>query len=573
MTTDLFFSPALPQKLPSSFKCDKASSGSPDPSYRTKSPDSSRDAKPETFLTTLRKVSRDRNPSEGSRQSVSTAAERSERADRRPVDDRVREDRPADDDILNDILSLIGTDEAALNDETQLAADLNQLIALLEELGLKVSSGERMSLSGAQGAVENMSSPADEVLDSLTALKQLLGTIQSNDKNPGNEMTAGLKGLRQLVAQAMAADNSVHNHSGPRDGLHSNQLLDPGQVNISINGATAGEGTGGEKPVEMHPSLSQVPAGADSLSKEQISAKSVENSQIPPQSESVEKTVTLKPDPDMRAAAEANADTKNIKGSEMVPGEAGDSTRNADLSRLLASADKSPRSGAEPPMENALTGESSPVSKLINDAQVEKEILLKGDIVPADEAGSKVVKLEAGTNDSGQLTSQNQTFDKTLESASAPKEADAAQRELRTQTMEQIVRRAVIQVRDGQHEARIDLKPDFMGHVRMQVITENQQVTVRILTEFGFVKDMIENSIQQLKADLQQQGLEVDKIDVSVSRDSQGNKHQQGNAEHAKNPQREEKSSEHANDREGQPERPNHSPLRAEGLATVDFFA
>jgi len=139
--------------------------------------------------------------------------------------------------------------------------------------------------------------------------------------------------------------------------------------------------------------------------------------------------------------------------------------------------------------------------------------------------------------------------------------------------MEQIVRRAVIQVRDGQHEARIDLKPDFMGHVRMQVITENQQVTVKILTEFGFVKDMIENSIQQLKADLQQQGLEVDKIDVSVSRDSQGNKHQQGNAEHAKNPQRKEKSSEHANDREGQPERPNRSPLRAEGLATVDYFA
>ena len=498
MTTDLFFSPTLPQKLPSSFQCDKAGSVSPDPLSKTASPDSSRDAEHETFSTTLRKVSRDRNPSEGSRQSVSTAADRSEKPDRRPVDDQVREDEPAGDDILNDIMSLLGKDEVALNDETQLAADLNQLIALLEELGLKVSSG-------AEGAVENMSSPADTALDSLAALKQLLGTIESNDQNPGNEMTTGLKRLRHLIAQAMIADTSVHNHSGPKDGLNSTPVLDPNQ--------------------------------------------------------------------DMRAAAEANAGTKDIKGQEMVPGEAGDSNRNADFSRLLASAGKGPRSGAEPPMENSLTGESSPVSKLINDAQVEKENPFKGDITPGDDAGSKVVKLEAGTNDSGQLTSQNQTFDKALESASAPKEGEAAQRELRTQTMEQIIRRAVIQVRNGQHEARIDLKPDFMGHVRMQVITENQQVTVKILTEFGFVKDQIENSIQQLKANLQQQGLEVDKIDVSVSRDSQGNKHPQENTADAKNLHREDKSSDHGNDREGQQERPNRSPLRAEGLATVDYFA
>jgi flagellar hook-length control protein FliK len=431
-----------------------------------------------------------------------------------------------------------------------------------------------MSLYGEVGAVENMSSPADTALDSLAALKQLLGTIQSNDQNPGNEMTTGLKRLRHLIAQAMIADASGHHHSGPREGVNSNQLLDPGQSNaISINGAMAGEGTGGEKPVEMHPAMSQILADADSVSKEPGSVKKGKKSQIPLQSESAEKTGTVKLNPDMRATAEANAATKDIKVQEMVPGEAGDSNRIAGFSRSLEVADKGPRSGGELPVENSLTGESSPVSKLINDAQVEKENPFKGDVTPGDDAGSKVVKLEAGTNDSGQLTSQNQTFDKTLESASAPKEGEAAQRELRTQTMEQIVRRAVIQVRNGQHEARIDLKPDFMGHVRMQVITENQQVTVKILTEFGFVKDQIENSIQQLKANLQQQGLEVDKIDVSVSRDSQGNKHPQENTADAKNLHREDKSSDYGNDREGQQERPNRSPLRAEGLTTVDYFA
>ncbi len=574
MTTDLFFTPALPQKLPSSFQCDKANSVAPDSFSKTKAPDSSRDAKHENFLTTLREVSRDRNRPEESRQPVSASADRSEKTARRPVDKQGRDDAPVDNDILNDLLALIGNDQAAQNEETRLTDDLNQLIALLEELGMKVSSGEKMSLSGAEGAVENMSNPADKALDSLAALKQLIGTIQSNDQNPGNDMTTGLDRLRQLIAQAMEGPNSVHRPSGSQDGLNPNQPLDPGQVNaVSINGATAGERTNGEKPAEMHPALSQVAAGADSVSKVPGLEKPVENSQIPLQSERVEKTDTLKITPDMRAGAEANAATNDMKGQEKVPGEAGDPNRNGDISRLPAAVDRGPRSGGEPPMENSVTGESSPVSKLINDALVVKDNPLKGDIAPGDDPGSKVVKLEAGTNDSGQLASQGQTFDKTLDSASAPKETEAAQRELRTQTMEQIVRRAVIQVRDGQHEARIDLKPDFMGHVRMQVITENQQVTVKILTEFGFVKDMIENSIQQLKADLQQQGLEVDKVDVSVSRDSQGNKNQQENTEHAKNLQREDKSGDHGNGQEGKQERRNRFPQRAEGLATVDYFA
>jgi flagellar hook-length control protein FliK len=139
--------------------------------------------------------------------------------------------------------------------------------------------------------------------------------------------------------------------------------------------------------------------------------------------------------------------------------------------------------------------------------------------------------------------------------------------------MEQIVRRAVIQVRNGQHEARIDLKPDFLGHVRMQVITENQQVTVKILTEFGFVKEMIENNIQQLKADLQHQGLEVDKLDVSVSRDANSNKHQQENMEHARNRHRENKSGDRGNTREEQEKQTDRSAPRAPGVSTVDYFA
>ena len=115
---------------------------------------------------------------------------------------------------------------------------------------------------------------------------------------------------------------------------------------------------------------------------------------------------------------------------------------------------------------------------------------------------------------------------------------------------------------------------DFLGHVRMQVITENQQVTVKILTEFGFVKDMLENNIQQLKADLQQQGLEVDKVDVSVSRDFNSKNHQQENMEQAKNQSAEKHArNEDENDSEEQRDTADHPKGKADGLSTVDYFA
>ena len=137
-----------------------------------------------------------------------------------------------------------------------------------------------------------------------------------------------------------------------------------------------------------------------------------------------------------------------------------------------------------------------------------------------EEAAAKIIKTEVGGNDTGLLNSQNLPLEKPTESVSLPKEADSDRNALKTQTMDQIVQKAAIHLKNGQHEARIDLKPEYLGHIRMQVTSENHQVTVKIMAEHGFVKDMIENNAHQLKADLQQQGLHIDKLEVTVSRDS-----------------------------------------------------
>jgi flagellar hook-length control protein FliK len=68
----------------------------------------------------------------------------------------------------------------------------------------------------------------------------------------------------------------------------------------------------------------------------------------------------------------------------------------------------------------------------------------------------------------------------------------------------------------------IRLKPDFLGHVKLHVSTENQQVTVRMEAESAVVKDIIEQHMPHLKAELHQHGLHIEKFDVFVGNQNDG---------------------------------------------------
>jgi flagellar hook-length control protein FliK len=319
-------------------------------------------------------------------------------------------------------------------------------------------------------------------------------------------------------------------------------------------------------------------ADSDTVSKGPNSVKIGEQSGNVLRPEHTDKAEGSRLNPEMRVAAENEGTAKDSRVLDKLPVKdvENDLAVKSDNTHRNAPGGHSSTSGAggrETVPENSLPGETSGVSKALNDASAGKENSLKAGTVPGGDAASRVAKTEAGANDSGQLASQNQTAERAIETASATRESDTAQRELRSQTMEQIVRRAVFQIKNGQQEARIDLKPDFLGHVRMQVITENQQVTVKILTESGYVKDMIENNIQQLKADLQQQGLDVDKLDVSVSRDANGNKQHQENTEHAGRRFREDEAGDNRNSTEDRPDQKARSSRQSASISTVDFFA
>jgi len=135
-------------------------------------------------------------------------------------------------------------------------------------------------------------------------------------------------------------------------------------------------------------------------------------------------------------------------------------------------------------------------------------------------SAGKMIQLEAENNDNAITSAKDLSGEKSLEELAPGRENRLTSSISSAGTLKQIVQKAALKLKNGKSEAKIDLKPDFLGSVRMKITTENQMVRVQILTELPVVKEMIESNISQLKTDLQSHGLQIDKLDVSVANDS-----------------------------------------------------
>jgi hypothetical protein len=266
------------------------------------------------------------------------------------------------------------------------------------------------------------------------------------------------------------------------------------------------------------------------------------------------------------------------KGNRPVRAERPVEIRNGDsqdnpLFRWSSASDLNPALSRASEIHLYHTAGAGPAAKLFQEIQLTRDDVNRMEIDLREEPAGKLVKSEAGSGDNGLLNSSGQNAEKSCQTAAPAKDTAADQGMIRHQTLDQIVRRAAIHLRNGQQEARIDLKPDFLGHLRMQVISENHQVTVKILAEHGFVKDMIENNLHQLKADLQQQGLEVDKVEVSVSHDSEDGGKSKQKLEQSNFKQRTAGHPKEHHTADAHEEETRQIPRSADSRAIVDYFA
>ena len=198
---------------------------------------------------------------------------------------------------------------------------------------------------------------------------------------------------------------------------------------------------------------------------------------------------------------------------------------------------------------------------------------LQNDLSAIDQTSSKVIQVDGEAKDSGFLTSQERLPNHMNRLEQGGRSAEGTPRGLGAQTMNQIVQKAVLLNNNGQNTVQIDLKPDFLGHIRMQIVTESHQVAVRIMADIPFVKDMLESNLNQLKTDLQAQGLEVDELEVSVAHDSRADDDLYQKAAEARRV-RAAKNRRHSIDATAEEQRITQ-PVRGHSLveSAIDFFA
>jgi flagellar hook-length control protein FliK len=80
----------------------------------------------------------------------------------------------------------------------------------------------------------------------------------------------------------------------------------------------------------------------------------------------------------------------------------------------------------------------------------------------------------------------------------------------------QLAERIQVQLRDGNREIRIQLKPASLGRLEIRVETTNAGIIARITAESSNVKTYLENNLQLLQQNLQDQGLRADRIQIFV---------------------------------------------------------
>jgi flagellar hook-length control protein FliK len=199
-------------------------------------------------------------------------------------------------------------------------------------------------------------------------------------------------------------------------------------------------------------------------------------------------------------------------------------TENSQLFKMTANAKPAAEQSANPnfAIEGVTTQPADHGSSI-------KSAVLKAESLPIAEFGSKINQIEGDNKDGSFFFAQDQMPEHLKALESATRTLEGARSGLTSQAMDQIVHKAVLLLNNDQHEVHIELKPEFLGHIRMQIVTESQQVAIKITAEFPFVKDMLESNLNQLKAELQAQGLKIDSLEVSVAHDS----YAEGDTHHA----------------------------------------
>lgn len=114
----------------------------------------------------------------------------------------------------------------------------------------------------------------------------------------------------------------------------------------------------------------------------------------------------------------------------------------------------------------------------------------------------------------------NPTNELGSESLSTLKAENNTLKSLPDQSMEKIIKNILYSVKNNQAEVKIDLRPEILGHMRVQIVSKDNKIKISIATETQYVKEIIENSLSRLKTEFINSKLDIDKLDVFIGNES-----------------------------------------------------
>ncbi|SPD72697.1 hypothetical protein PITCH_A1500011 [uncultured Desulfobacterium sp.] len=150
-------------------------------------------------------------------------------------------------------------------------------------------------------------------------------------------------------------------------------------------------------------------------------------------------------------------------------------------------------------------------------------------IVINDEINSnKDVETVSEKNNECQFIGSRQSEIKSLDASNQTRFVQTNERTMQSNILSQIISRASSGLRNGLTSIEIRLKPESLGTLRMNISAENNQVSIKIVTEGQLVKEIIESNINLLKSEIQSHGLEVSKVEIVTDHDSGNNQSSHG---------------------------------------------
>lgn len=155
-------------------------------------------------------------------------------------------------------------------------------------------------------------------------------------------------------------------------------------------------------------------------------------------------------------------------------------------------------------IENIKAVSNSELQKTVNDSMTKQQ----GQFSSGQESRANISQAASSEGGAQKIDAQKAAqFEKTLSS----KQADSTQKSVLNQ-----VKNASSQLNNGKSEVSINLRPDNLGKVNINLVSQKGELTAQITAENQQVKEMLAKGLDSLRQGLSEQGVNVNRVVVNV---------------------------------------------------------